>query len=88
MLGIYYLDYSDKTFPRSARKMIIGYTRSDLLAQIAEKDIPEDYYCWLSECRTRGYLFEGRMEKVTQWIELHMPEKFGEPLRDTDSTQR
>jgi hypothetical protein len=81
MLGIYYLDYSEVTFPRSRRKMIIGYTRSDLLQKILEKNIPDNYFCWLQECRTPGYLVEGNLETVRAWIDTHMPETFGEPWK-------
>jgi len=80
-LGIFYLDYSDVLFPRSRRKMIIGYTRSDLLQSIIEKNIPDNYYCWLQECRTPGYLIEGTTEQVRTWIDKNMPEKFGEPWK-------
>ena len=81
MLGIFYLDYAPKIWPRSARKMIIGFSKDDMLSKVAEQDIPTDWFCWLSECRTRGYLVEGNIELVKEWVEKHMPEKFGEPIR-------
>lgn len=79
-MGIYYLDYSEVIFPRSRRKMIIGYTRSDLLQKLAEKELPDDYFCWLQECRTPGYLVEGDVKKVKAWIDKNMPENFGDPI--------
>lgn len=79
-LGIYYLDYSDVPFPKSKRKMIIGYTRKDLLDKIEEAKIPNNWLCWFQECRTPGYLVEGDTTKVIAWIEKHMPDNFGEPL--------
>ncbi len=79
-LGIYYLDYAEVPFPRSKRKMIIGYTRKDLLDKITEAKIPNNWLCWFQECRTPGYLVEGNIEKVAAWIEKHMPDNFGEPL--------
>jgi hypothetical protein len=78
-LGIFYLDYAEVSFPKSRRKMIIDYTRSGFLQQMIEKNIPDNYFCWLSECRTSGYLVEGNTETVRAWIDKHMPEKFGEP---------
>lgn len=81
-LGIYYLDYSAETFPKSRRKMIIGTTKSEFLIKLEHKHIPDDYFCWISECRTPGYLFEGRMEGGIKWIIKHMPSNFGEPLND------
>jgi hypothetical protein len=80
-LGIYYLDYSDVPYPRSRRKMIIEYTRSGFLIQLEKRLIPDDWYCWLSECNTPGYLVEGRTPQVTDWIIKHMPDKFGDPLK-------
>jgi len=80
-LGIYYFDYSKVPFPRSTRKLIIGYTRIDFLKGIKEKNIPNDWLCWFSECRTPGYLVEGNLTKVREWIDIHMPDKFGEPLK-------
>lgn len=80
-LGIFYLDYSDVAFPISKRKMIIGYTRSDLLQGMIERCIPDNYFCWLQECRTPGYLVEGDTETVRVWIDKYMPEKFGEPWK-------
>jgi len=80
MLGIYYLDYCDRPYPRSARQMIIGYTKNDLLLSIKERNIPDDWFCWFWECRTPGYLIEGNTVKVIAWIEKHMPDNFGEPL--------
>jgi hypothetical protein len=77
-LGIFYLDYSDVAFPRSRRKLIIGYTRSDFLQKIQEKNIPDTYLCWLQECRTPGYLVEGNIETVRAWIDKHMSETFGD----------
>lgn len=82
MLGLFYLDYCDKPWPRSARKMIIGFTKDGLLKELSERNIPEGWLFWLSECRTPGYLVEGKIDRVTDWINLHMPEKFGEPLRN------
>jgi hypothetical protein len=78
-LGIYYLDYCDVPFPKSRRKMIMGYTRSNFLQYMAEAKIPDNYYCWLQECRTPGYLIEGTAEIVRDWIDKHMKENFGEP---------
>lgn len=78
-LGIFYVDYSLFLFPRSNRKLIIGFTRSDLLQKISEREIPDNYFCWLQECRTPGYLAEGNVAKVRAWIDEHMPENFGEP---------
>lgn len=80
MIGIYYLDYSDRPFPKSARKMIIGYTKDGLLSSIEERKIPDNYLCWFQECRTPGYLFEGTLVETKEWISKHMPDKFGEPL--------
>lgn len=89
-LGIFYLDYSEIIFPRSRRKLIIGYTKADLLQKMQEKQIPDEYLCWLQECRTPGYLVEGTASIVREWINTHMPENFGEPWikDDTDSTSR
>lgn len=78
-LGIYYLDYAEVPFPRSRRKTIIGYTRSDLLQKIAEAKIPDGFDCWLHECRTVGVLVEGKAERIRDWIDKHMKENFGEP---------
>jgi hypothetical protein len=61
--------------------MIIGYTKKDLLDSIAEKEIPENWFCWLQECRTPPYLVEGNLTKVKDWIFRHMPDNFGEPLK-------
>jgi len=80
-LGIYYLDYAPITFHRSKRKMIIGYTKSDLLIKIEKIIIPDDWFCWLSECRTPGYLIEGTTPIVVEWIIKYMPDNFGEPLK-------
>ena len=81
-LGIYYLDYAEIFVQRSGRKTdIIGYTRSGLLAEIEKKNLQPNWFCWLSECRTPGFLVVGSTTKVIEWIELHMPEKFGEQLR-------
>lgn len=81
MLGIFYIDYAEKVYPRSARKMIIGYTKSDALVKIQERNIPGNWVCWLSECRTPGYLITGDIDTIKQWICDHMPEKFGDPIR-------
>ena len=81
MLGIFYLDYAPQIFPRSARKMVIGYSKDDMLSKIEELNIPKDHVCWLSECRTPGYFIQGNIDEVSEWIEKHMPAKFGEPLR-------
>ena len=80
-LGIYYLDYAPIIFQRSNRKMIIGYTKSDLLIKIEKTIIPDDWFCWLSECRTPGYLIEGTTPIVVGWIIKYMPDNFGEPLK-------
>lgn len=61
--------------------MIICYTREDTFAKVLARDIPADWFFWLSECRTPGYLVTGSKEIVMNWIEIHMPDKFGEPLR-------
>lgn len=79
-LGIYYLDYCEKSWPKSARKMIFGYTKKQFLKSIKEHNIPNNYFCWLSECRTPGYLVEGNIEKVSKWISKHIPNKYGDPL--------
>ena len=84
-LGIYYFSYSERVWPRSARKMLIGVTKDEILERIAEKEIPEDWFCWLEECRTPGFLVEGKRDIVLEWITNHMPLKFKEPLRDQDS---
>ena len=34
-LGIYYLDYSPVPYPKSARKLIIGYTKKEFLNKLA-----------------------------------------------------
>lgn len=81
MLGIYYLDYSSVLFPKSKRRMIIGYTKSDFLKKLEHMHIPDDYFCWISECRTPGYLFDGRMVDCRAWIIKHMPNNFGQPLK-------
>ncbi len=77
-LGIYYLDYSAVPYPKSARKIIIGYTKDDFLEKIEEANIPEDWMCWLSECRTPGYFVEGNIQKVVEWITLHLTNVYGE----------
>jgi hypothetical protein len=82
MLGIYYLDYCERLWPKRGRQMIICYTRTDVLSKMIEKNIPEEWTCWLSECRTPGYLIVGKTGIVRDWIELHMPEEFGKPLRN------
>jgi hypothetical protein len=79
-LGIYYLDYSPVPYPKSTRKFIIGYTKKEFLDKISDAKIPGDWLCWLSECRTPGYLVEGDINKITAWIKKHIPNKFGEPL--------
>lgn len=81
MLGIFYLDYAPQIFPRSARKMVIGYSRDDMLSKIEELNISKDWICWLSECRTPGYLVESDIEVVKEWISKHMPLEFGDPIR-------
>jgi len=81
-LGIYYLDYAEKFVQKSQRKMIIGVTKSELLAEIKKKNIQPEWFCWLSECRTAGFLIVGLTPVVVKWIELHIPKKFGEPLRN------
>lgn len=78
-LGIFYLDYSDKYYPKAQRKTIIGYTRVDLLKKISIIDIPDDYICWLQECRTPGYLIEGNIKQITSWIDTHLSNNFGQP---------
>lgn len=80
MLGIYYFDYSERVYPKSSRKMIIGYTRSDLIFKIKEKQIPDNWFCWLSECRTPGYLIDGSASKIIDWISIHLPDKIGHPI--------
>lgn len=80
MLGIYYLDYCDRPFPRSARQMIIGYTKADLLKKIKNKNIPDNWFCWFKECETPGYIVEGDLIKIKDWICKHMPDNFGEQL--------
>jgi hypothetical protein len=82
MIGIFYLDYAEKFVSRNMRKMLIGYTKDDLLKKMEERGIQPDWYCWLSEARTAGFLIAGNASLVTSWIEARMPEKFGEPLRD------
>lgn len=79
-LGIYYLDYSPVPYPKSARKLIIGYTKKEFLNKIKEANIPDDWFCWLAESRTPGYYVEGNITKVKAWITRHMPDKYGEPL--------
>lgn len=79
-LGIYYLDYAEVPFPKSRRKMIFGYTRKQFLESIEEHNIPNNYFCWLSECRTPGYLVEGNIATVAAWVEKHIPDNYGEPL--------
>jgi hypothetical protein len=81
-LGIYYLEYAEKPFPRSARKLIFGYEKKQLLREIKKHNIDEKWFCWLQECRTPGYLVEGDVIKIKVWVSKHMPSKFGEPLRD------
>lgn len=81
-LGIYYLTFAKAAFPRSARKLIIGYTRDDMLAKIAEKEIPADFMCWFDECRTPKTLVAGNIAEVSEWITKHMPTYFGEKLVD------
>ncbi len=80
-LGIYYLDYSERDYPRAARKLIIGYTKDQFLKSIEETNVPPEWKCWLEECRTTGYLAEGTIEDIKEWILFHMPDKFGEPLK-------
>lgn len=82
MLGIYYFDYCANVFPKSARKLIIGYTRTDLLERIEQQNIPDEWFCWITECRTPGYLIDGKKQIVIDWINRHMPDEFGEPLRN------
>lgn len=80
-LGIYYLDYSEVRFPRARRKMVLGCTKSEFLIQLEHMNIPNEYFCWISECRTPGYLFEGIMIDGMAWITKYMPDSFGEPLK-------
>lgn len=82
MLGIYYLSYAAQPFPKSNRKLIIGYTKQGLLDKIEATYIPEDWICWFEECRIPKMLAQGNIEEVRAWIINHMPEKFKEPLRD------
>jgi hypothetical protein len=82
MIGIFYLDYAETFVSRNMRKMIIGYTKDDLLKRIEGKKIQPNWFCWLSEARTPGFLIAGQASTVTDWIERRMPEKFGEPLRN------
>lgn len=86
-LGIFYLDYADVAFPRSRRKLIIGYTRSDLLQKMQDAQIPNNYFCWLQECRTPGYLVEGNADKIRDWIDIHISEAYGEKWNDKDIPQ-
>ncbi len=79
-LGIYYLEYAEAVYPRSARKLIIGYTKKDMLDKIKERKIPEDWFCFFCECRTPGMLVDGNIATVKAWITKHMPKNFGEPL--------
>jgi hypothetical protein len=81
-LGIYYLEYSLKLFPKSARQSIIGYTKGDLLDQLSTIEFSPEHILWLRECRTVGVLVQGNSEKVKSWINEHMPENFKEPIRD------
>jgi hypothetical protein len=81
-LGIYYLDYAERFVQASLRKMVIGTTRSGLLEDMDKRGIQPEWFCWLAECRTPGFLVVGATPKVKAWIELHMPDKFGEPLRN------
>ena len=81
MLGIYYFNYSTVIFPKFKRKLIIAYTRSDLLEKIVKAEITDDYYCWLKECETPGFLSEGKLPKVRAWVDTHLPEKYGDPWK-------
>ena len=83
-LGIYYLDYCATTTPKHNRKMIIGYTKSDFLIKIEKTIIPDDWFCWLSECRTPDYLINGKTPVVVEWITKNMPDNFGEPLKSQE----
>ena len=76
---IYYFDYADKEFPRSIRKMIIGYKRADLLTKIEELNIPDDWFCWLYEYKLRKPIFHGNKINACEWIAINIPEKFGDP---------
>ena len=78
-LGIFYLEYSEVVYPRTKRKLIIGYTKSDLLQKMDEHQVADNYFCWLQECRTPGHLVKGTGNIVRAWINKHMPERFGEP---------
>ncbi len=77
-LGIFYLDYSDVSFPKSKRKLIMGYTKLDLLKKIEDTQIPIDYLCWLQECRTPGYLIQGNVTEIKNWINDHLSNNFGQ----------
>ena len=80
-LGIYYLSYGKNEHPKSARKWMIGYSKQDYLDKLEVENIPEDYFCVFEECRTPGILIKGTIKEVRAWIQDHMPEKYGEPLR-------
>jgi hypothetical protein len=79
-LGIYYLMYSSTINDRSSRKYILGYTKDDLLQKISDRELSDDWHCQLAECRTPGYLAEGTVRKVKDWVFKHMPEQFGDNL--------
>jgi hypothetical protein len=80
-LGIFYFDYADVPYPVSKRKMIIGYTRQDLLDKIDDANIPNDWLCWLKECRTPKQLISGNPIQVRDWIDKHLSDKYGEPWK-------
>ncbi len=80
-LGIYYLMYSDSPNKRFT-KCIVAITKQDLFDKIAAKEVPDDYYGYFEECRTPGRLAYGQIHNIKAWAEKHMPDKFGDPLRD------
>lgn len=77
--GIYYLLYSHSGF-KCHTKCITVLTKKEYLDKIKEKNIPEDYRGYFEECETIGKLAEGTIREITEWVEKHMPDKFGDPL--------
>lgn len=76
-LGIYYLLYSKTGFRCHTQCIVVG-TQLEFFEKV--RGIPDDYLGYFEECRTPGKLVQGTIADIKEWVEKHLPDKYGEPL--------